>query len=439
MPRITVTVKDVANHSAQSTVDYAVTTVDPGTPTGLTAPDGGSDPYKGKMPSDPNFLPIGVWFESVLSQADVDKDKDAGLNLYVELTDNSLVNLIRSNGMYAIHGHTNWAVGTETPGWLINDELDMRAGPGWGAWNGGWGWPMCSPDESVKCGYTITKNQVDDLPKDGRLRYANYGKGVTFWESDTEAGIFVNGGTAPGSNTFTKFQDVVSVDNYWFTDANIRGQWEGASLVNGSARQLTLDETRRPVNYALTEEKLRSLVRPLGSMATWAFVEVGGPFTENTTLASYIKPREVQAAVWHSFIGGARGLIYFNHSFGGPNQSQHALRESAYAAVRAAVKTTNGQLKNLAHVINGSFAAFPTGPTGVVKASLRYSHTANKYYILAGHAGNRNAAATTAQFTVPVQSGTVTVEFENRTIPIVNGKFSDSFADSLTTHVYRIN
>lgn len=435
MPKITITAKDSTGASTSKAIDY---TVGSSQPVGLVAADGGADPYKGKMPSDPNFLPIGVWFESVLEQADVNKDKDVGLNLYVELTNNTNINLVKSNGMYAIHSNSQWTnVGTETPAWLTNDELDMRAGPGWGAWNGSWGWPM-TVDEKKPCGYTVIKYILDNLPKDGRLLYGNYGKGVTFWESDAEASVFINGGTPPGG-VFTKFQDIVSADNYWFTDPNIKGQWEGAKLLNDSARELTQDETRRAANYGLTIDKVRRLVNPLRSMPVWAFVEVGGPFTENTTAASYIKPREVQAAVWHSFIAGARGVIYFNHSFGGPNQSQHALRETAYANVRAAVKTTNTQLKSLAHVINGSHANFPAAPTGNVRASLRYSHVNSKYYILAGHNGNRNAAATSATFTAPVASGTVTVEFENRTIPIVNGKFSDSFADSLTTRVYRIN
>ena len=29
-----------------------------------------------------------------------------------------------------------------------------------------------------------------------------------------------------------------------------------------------------------------------------------------------IAPEEVRAAVWHSLIAGARGIVYFNHSFG---------------------------------------------------------------------------------------------------------------------------
>ena len=67
--------------------------------------DGGPDyfsQFANSLPTDPSFFPIGVWFESVTSQADINLDKAAGLNLYVVLTSNSNLSLIQNNGMYAI-------------------------------------------------------------------------------------------------------------------------------------------------------------------------------------------------------------------------------------------------------------------------------------------------------------------------------------------------
>ena len=75
--------------------------------------------------------------------------------------------------------------GSETTGWMITDEADMWGGPGSQPWTGkypGQG-DICSP-ASGKCGYTIMQKLRDELPKDSRFRYANYGKGVTFWQSD---------------------------------------------------------------------------------------------------------------------------------------------------------------------------------------------------------------------------------------------------------------
>jgi hypothetical protein len=67
------------------------------------APDGGADYFArfsgGTFPSSPSFFPLAVWFESVISQADIDLDKGAGLNTYVVLTGNSNTALVASNDM----------------------------------------------------------------------------------------------------------------------------------------------------------------------------------------------------------------------------------------------------------------------------------------------------------------------------------------------------
>ena len=135
--------------------------------------DGGPEYYSqfsNSLPSDPNYFPLGVWFESVLSQADVDLDKDAGLNLYVVLTANSNLSLVQNNGMRAILQQSEWRTNQTAinspavAGWELSDEIDMQQGPG--------------------RGYTTLNNILAQLPNDGRMRYNNYGKGVMFWETD---------------------------------------------------------------------------------------------------------------------------------------------------------------------------------------------------------------------------------------------------------------
>lgn len=416
MSRITVTAKDSAGHIAQSNVDY---TVQNGVPAGLIPPDGGlTNPYKGKLSSDPNFFPIGVWYEGTLAQSHIDSDKGAGLNTYVVLTADSNLPLINSNGMNFMAQHEDWLDNANSSGnaaikgWFLDDEIDMRVDP---------------PTARAQL-----QSLLNTLPNDGRLRQANFGKGVMFWWNTSDSQQIVR-----------NYTNVTGADIYWYTDSDVSTQWQGGALFANATRALTTRETRRASNYGATVKRLRELqaLESDGSrkQPIWNIVELGGPFSYNTTLASYIQPREMQAAVWHSLIAGARGIIYFNHSFGGPNQTQHILREPAYATMRSAVIQVNTQIKQIAHVLNGSFANFPVAPTGNVKASLRYSHVTNKYYVLSGNADGRGGTATTSEFTVPVQNGTVTVEFENRTIPIVNGKFSDTFADVLTTHIYRIN
>ena len=107
------------------------------------------------------------------------------------------------------------APGTELIGYMVSDEVDMRFGPGWAGVNPTTGGePTCT--EEGDCGYSIQRDLLAELPDDGRLRYSNYGKGVTFWETRGEARAFVN-----------RFQDVVSADNYWFTDRNLRSVRRG--------------------------------------------------------------------------------------------------------------------------------------------------------------------------------------------------------------------
>ena len=364
--------------------------------------------FTNALPSDPSYFPIGVWFESVLSQADVNLDKDAGLNLYVVLTGNSDLSLIQRNGMRAILQESGWRnnqtaiESAAVAGWALFDEVDMQQG--------------------TNQAFDTLNDILAKLPNDHRLRYNNYGKGVMFWKTNEQAQRFVN-----------DFQHVVSNDIYWFTDPNVSKASEGGKLLNGG-RQLTPAQTRRAANYGYSVDRMRELVG--GTKPVWNFVEVGWPFTETEAQGGRaIEPAEVTAAVWHGLIAGAKGIIYFNHSFGGPNQTQHCLRETAYSAVRAAVKNTKCLVSRLAPMLNAPFADGLVRPSPSVRVMTKLHE--GKYYIFAG---SRENVASTAMFSLSgVESGTVTVINENRTIPISSGKFSDVFQDGNAIHIYEID
>ena len=250
----------------------------------VTPVDGGPDYYSRfshGLPTHKSYFPVGVWFESVTSQADVDKDENAGLNLYVVATENSSLPLISSNNMKLIAQQSQWLNRETGPGadamagWELADEIDMMGSP--------------------EAGYGELTQILTSLPADRRLRYNNYGKGVAFWLTDAEAARYVN-----------EFTDVVSADTYWFTDENICAGTEGGQLVAGGA-DLSPAECHRAANYGATVRRVRGLVRPAGSKPVWAFVELGHPFNE----AHYptITPVQVRAAVWQSLIAGARGML----------------------------------------------------------------------------------------------------------------------------------
>ena len=419
----------------------------------LSQVDGGSQYYgrfSNGLPTSKSYFPVGVWFESVTSQEDVSQDKEVGLNLYVVATSNSSLQLISSNGMKVIAQQSEW-LGRHTgpgtaamAGWELADEIDMLGSP--------------------ESGYDTLNEILGTLPADDRLRFNNYGKGITFWLEDAQAARYVN-----------EFQDVLSADNYWFTDENMCAGTEGGALVAGGA-DLSPAQCHRAANYGATVRRVRGLVAPAGSKPVWAFVELGHPYTEAHWPT--ITPPQVRAAVWQSLIAGARGVIYFNHSFGGPDQTQHILREgldagSVYSPISTIVGATNRRIKELAPVLNsptvrsgwsqgpgttamvkwatGKSAAKkrckskrkrckkPKAKTGAKRCKAkkkRCKKAKGHLYVFAGSAGS----SVNGRFSLPCVGGAkAAVLGENRTIPVRGGSFSDHFADGNAIHIYRID
>jgi hypothetical protein len=379
------------------------------------------------------FFPIGVWFEGVYGQAEINLDKGAGLNTYIELTGGSNLPLVRSNGMYAVLSELLPNYGSETVGWLLSDEVDMWAGPGSSPWTGNYPGQgnICTPS-NASCGYTVLQTLLNGLPaNDGRMKYANFGKGTMFWESDAEASKFVNNYTHFNSN-----------DIYWYTDANVCYNAEGPTLVQGSGpisqytglHDLTQAECRRSSNYGTVMERMRALDAMDGKrQPIFAFVEDGHP-SDDSAGALTINGNQLAGAVFNSLIHEARGVIYFNHNFGGPCQSQHVLRDCGLTTIRPKVTETNQRVKDLAGVLNTQSYQYSFG--GNLDTMLKAYN--GSYYIFAMQKYPNNSGSYT--FTLPPGMGGSTVEalYEGRNIPISGGKFTDSFAAEYSYHVYKI-
>jgi hypothetical protein len=366
--------------------------------------------------ASPNFFPVGVWLESVIEPGDVATDKAAGLNTYVGLTANSNPALVlQAGGMYVLEGDLA-GQGTETVGHLLTDEADMNYGPGTDGWNGKDGWGNCIPSDG-HCGYTVMQTLNDRTPNDGRLRYANYGKGVQFWESDDEAQRFVN-----------QYQQVVSSDLYFYTDPNLCPE-EGQRYLG-----LTAANCRRSASYGLAIDRLRKLDGLDGKrIPVYGFVEVGHPATEND--APTIAPGQIAGAVMNSLIHGARGIFYFNHSFGGPCQSQHLLRDSCGAAARPTVTETNRRIATLAPVLNSPTYQWTANP-GLDTMLKAYD---GSVYLFAMPGQDGGTGSQTLTLPATVKGGTAEVLFEDRTVPVSGGKLTDTFAAEYQYHIYRIS
>jgi hypothetical protein len=400
----------------------------------LTQVDGGPL-YYGKfahgLPTGPGYFPIGAWFRSACDQAQIDAYVDFGMNLFVGVENPPLdehgnpspcganMPLVGAVGMKALvqinerHRFNN--LGSETAGWLLDDEVDMRFGPGWDIFSPGPP-PACTPDQdSEGCGYSAMQYANDQTPSDGRVRYANYGKGVGWWETDEEAETFVN-----------DFQRLVSIDAYWFTDPNERPP----------AQQGDVNRYGRAASYGWSVERMRDLDGMDGRrMPIWNFVETGWPFTESAEQGGRrILPAEARAAAWHSIIAGARGIIYFDHQFGGPC-TETVIRGECYPDTRGALKATNRQIKRLAPVLNSPSVTSGWSTNGPVTAMVKWYD--GHLYVFAGSLEN---ASSTGTFSMPcVRDATAVRLGEPGSVPVDDGSFSDTFADGNAIHIYRID
>ena len=389
------------------------TTISNELPPGVTLrqPDGA---YPAGLPNDPTFFPLGVWLETVVEEAVVDMDRSFGLNLYAGLghEDPTDLDAIEASGMHLLLQADEWSGDSRADhpavdGWLVYDEADLMYGAGWDDWSGTAGWNTCIPiqDEGGQCGYTVMQHFADEVPS-GALRYANYGIGLLHNESDADAEVFINEG----------FQDIVSADDYAFTRPDVE------------------DDDRKGATYGSTVNRIRTLDgRDDRRQPVWGFVEVGHPFSEDDTPT--ISAPQVRSAVWHSIIAGARGIVYFNHSFGGRCPTFSVLRAACYSEMARAVTELNMQITELAPVLNAPFGEGYVSAEGPAKVMAKLGPD-GAWYVFAGAdtAGSEGGDVT---FTVAAGS-VVEVLFEDRSLPVRDGGFVDAFDDGNTVHVYRV-
>ena len=331
----------------------------------------------------------------------MDEDKAAGLNLYVLLTANSNLALVRGNGMRSIiqsGERTRFTdIGAETAAWELYDEIDMQQGP-----NGG---------------YTTLENILNGLPQDGRARYNNYGKGVLFGETDAKA------------RAHHELQHVQSADGYFFTDPFICGPSEGG----GVPEVVKTDGCRVAANYGWIVDRTRYLDgldgqrKPVGvRRGRLAVLGVGS--------AGW--PRDRAA-------GDPRGGLAVDHRRRpGDHLLQPLLRRSVPGPARPARPLLRSSAGNGHERQRPDHPARP-GSKCPLRCVLRRCEPQRQgddevpqRHLLRLRREPENRPSTATFF---VRSGSqAVVEGEGRIIPITNGRFSDDFADGNAIHIYRI-
>ena len=390
---------------------------------------------------DPDFFPIGLWLAGMQTQADADRWKDLNLTAFFTVTANSNLSVLRNNGFSGViqSGELpeilsgNGSLGSETVGLLVYDEP----------------WTVAMATDNIR---TV----------------ANTHQNNRFWSINTTwtwlAYGDIGGVPAPTllSNLYTtpngtkRHLDLQTTDIYWFAGGVGVGAYDGAKTYGIGS--MSTDQNNRASHYGDMIDMLREYQAGRNPAPLAVFVENGGPYTENSSGASYIRAAEMNAAVWSTIIHGARYVMYFNHSFAGPATSNDNLRSSYYSSphngdalsIYHQTKATNALVKSLAPVINSQFAdgyvrvsPAPSSQSDFSGFDVMSKRTSSgQFYIFAMPRWSKTLSNQTATFTIKSTGSTrVTVINENRTIPVTDSgtKFVDTFATANTVHIYRVD
>ena len=393
--------------------------------------DGGAGYYgqfANGLPVDPGFFPIAVWGSYDHTLANRNLDAAAGINTYQWVADPSFMDEIQADGRFwMIQVHESLSAANRTSkvtGRYTHDELDMECGDN-----------QCA-DDFGRLESTISNQTCVTRCADGLALYANYGKGVMFWNSDANAARWIN-----GTSSFGRYQDIVHDDVYWFTDPYVCGGLAEGPRFYGTGSALPANWCRNGANYGDTVTELRRLDALDGKrVPIWNVIEASWPF-ENQSGARAIQPAELRSAVWHSLIAGARGILWFQHSFGGPCAGDHHVIRTNCEGTRPAVTAVNKQITDLAPVLNAPTAT--TGHTitdtmdGRARAMVKWHD--GHFYIFIG--ADRSGGQAT--FTMPCLGTATAINLGETTgnlvIPLANGQFTDQFPDRNAIHIYRID
>jgi hypothetical protein len=362
--------------------------------------------WKHGPPSDPSYFPIAVWLQQA---SNAPRYKAAGFNLYIGLwegpTEEQLADLT-AQGMPVICAQN--AVGLKhlddpiIVGWMHGDEPD-NAQPAKDPVTGADTWGPCVPPASIVSDYEQVRAKDPTRPV-----MLNLGQGVA---NDDWYGRG-NGASLDDYATYVQGGDIISYDVYPVV---------GIDKPDGE-------------NYLwyIPKGLDRLTAWTAGKRLLWNVVEctrIGMPDKCAT-------PAQVKAEVWMSLVHGSRGIVYFAHQFA-PSFCEWALLEEP--AMLAAVTAINHQITELAPVLNSptvADAAQVQSASAEVPVDAMVKQVEGATYVFA--VGMRNAP-TQATFTVADLAGRQTAEVlgEGRSVPVVEGQFSDDFG-AYGVHLYRI-
>ncbi|UZX03765.1 hypothetical protein F8G81_14985 [Arthrobacter sp. CDRTa11] len=364
--------------------------------------------------ADRSFFPIGSWWNNFSSDENVKFDKAHGLNTYFEVNPDSDPDLLAANGMTYI-GHLKSAKATAEStrsADMLPDEIDGRYDP-------------------PSVGIAELQRIIDEYGDTGRMKYNNFTAVV--------ASKYNNDQITAGNTYVNMVDGPVSVDGYWYTDTHCSDR----PYVDWSFVPVNESHCRTASSYGKMVKSVRERVASDGILQpVYVFVELMGGGTESTASNEYISPAEIQGAVMNGIINEARGVVYFNQSFNGACTGGNLIRQvqvdpnHCMADNIAGMREINLKIKSLAPILNTQSYVHTFGPN--LDTMLKTHEGAA--YIFAMPSGEETSAPGERTFTLPkgITGTSVEVVGEGRTLPVMDGRFSDSFAAEYTHHVYRV-
>lgn len=361
--------------------------------------------------TNPDFFPIGLWYGSFDTKAQVLWDKSLGINFYTGgLWKESAFETLESTGMYWVGGKVNDGFDASSknwPGQITDDEVDGR---------------FSDPAD----GRTYLQGLEDKLRGHGQFLYGNYTQMVAGPDlplADQE--MYVN-----------DYTDVVSLDMYLYTVPFCDWEPYRGDLYANAIPQSTC---RTASSYGRMTDSLRTRDASDGKLQPiWNFIEVLNGAGDEKSHIREIAPDEVKGAAMASVINEARGIVWFQQSFGGECQTTQPLRNAQDQGEGfcgkeqvAAMSEINSLIQALAPVLNTQSYNWDFGHR--TDTMLKVKDGAAYVFAMAdGGSGERS-------FVMPEGfSDLVEVVGEGRELMIRGGKFTDDFAAESSYHVYKI-
>ena len=358
-----------------------------------------------------DFFPIAIWYDSVSSDAEVRADKSYGINTYIGEPASTNYHFFANNNAFVLTPVADTPPGGKAqPGLFLIDEPDGEA--------------------ASAIALNNIKKLVASSPTDGRFKEINF-SGTVISRFDpavnkTNFEAMVNSYAGP-----------VSVDKYYYTQPSCFDVREIIVPIDPG-------HCRTASSYGATVRAVRARLAAGGHLKpVWNFVEDLSGAPDPSHFYAYIQPGQLEGAVMDSIINEARGIIYFDQSFAGTCTGGNVIRQVQTGSLPCAqpqmnaMKQVNQRITALASVLNTQSYRYSFGAN--LDTMLKtYQGSAYIFAMISGAAKSQPGERT---FTLPPglsRATKVQVLFENRTIPVVNGQFTDNFAHEYTYHIYKV-